>query len=661
MAHQPVRTSRSIALGALTVVVLALLVSLLLLLGRGGCAPAIAFDRPIETDPPRPPLELAGTSARATSGAQDDGRARLGSSRGALSAALGPVRGYVVDAATRELVPHVEVELRGEDRSEVVLVGDDAAFASVTGLASGELEAIVRDAGVEVGRATIAHDAARGTSGWRVEVPIGPTIRVATVDRLPFDPAVWRARIRESALDDRVAGEIDVGVEGLSMAAPSADLPDRDWPWLALRPGPTPWARYPLRVFEPVKGVDARVELRDDAQNRKGRAPIRGTIGIQPAVDVTAEDFGGVAFGIERPGDGASPPMRAVLFDAKETASGAAIDFEERSVTSNGSVVFTDVEPGSKTMVAWSRRELVVATVRVSPGPTLPERVRADRLGRDRPLDSKLMSSTLLPFGWSGEPERIHLVPHQATKRLRAWISHSDFEPDAIDASMPNHETGMTALRTIARFLPDAGAAIEPFVERGRRTRMVRAGFRVTSASSGATLPARVAFGPTGHVDLGGARDAASDFAMPEDRCQLAWSVWSEGMQPAFAAPRPAKADAGGSLVLDVPLEPGVGYEILLRAGDPAEIAKDPWPWTPQDFAAHRAEYGALAGAPVAGVRVEVDTYANGASDANGAVRIRHPILPRRITLVAKGWRVCALDALPGGLPRYVAWLRRNP
>jgi hypothetical protein len=219
-------TGRWLTLGALAVFVLALILSLTLFVGRGGCTPAVALDRRIEPEArARRPLELdSGVTTRTTNAAADD-EERAGRRRDPAVDPSSTVSGFVTDVVTNEIVPEVEVELTLESRSDRIAVGQDGAFTSTIAFPSGDLRAIVRDDGVEVGRATVRHDAAKRTRGWRVEVPIGPTVPIATIDGTPFDPATWRVRIRESALDDEVVGEIDVGAEGLSNGAGCASAP----------------------------------------------------------------------------------------------------------------------------------------------------------------------------------------------------------------------------------------------------------------------------------------------------------------------------------------------------------------------------------------------------------------------------------------------------
>jgi len=192
-------TGRWLTLGALGVFVLALILSLMLFLSDSGCTPAVAFDRPaVGKSPPPRPVELdSGVTTRTTISA-DEAEAGTQRRRDSALAPSSSVSGIVVDAVTHETVPYVDVELVLKNRHEVIAVGPDGAFVSTTSFPSGDLSAIVRDDGVEIGRASIVHVAERGTRGWRVEVPIGPTIPIATIDGLRYDPAVWRVRIRES-------------------------------------------------------------------------------------------------------------------------------------------------------------------------------------------------------------------------------------------------------------------------------------------------------------------------------------------------------------------------------------------------------------------------------------------------------------------------------
>jgi len=644
------KSARSRWLAGLAVLALALTLSLMLLLSDGGCTPAVAFDRTIaEEAPKRRPLELdSGVTTRTSSPAvaTEEGTQRR---RDPVLAPASSVSGIVTDVVTHEIVPYVEVELVLANRSERIAVGDDGAFASTTGFPSGELRAIVRDDVIEVGRASIAHGAERGTRGWRVEVPIGPTIHIATIDGLYYDPANWRARIRESALEEDVVGELDVGAEGLSLYAPSPALPDRAWSWARVRSGG--WARYARQEHPPIAGVRPRVQVRNDAENSDGRARLKSTIGAQPTLAVTTTRFGRIAVDIARTKD--AKPMRAVLFDLRDSTTSTAVGpptFEELDVTSEGYVEFADLEPGRKQLIAWSQDELFEDRYVASRGSRLEAKL-SPRKSRRTGSGALPRSTGDVPYGWSGASERLIASPSDASSRMRSWIQPiEDFDSSTSD--FLRRSTSDIRFRSSASVLEPS----HDFVQ----TKSVRHAIRMTLGLGGPSIAGRISFGPGGVLFPSKSHPADEPFELPES-IYFTWSAWAEGMQPVFGTQREFVEQSDGTRVASVAVQRGSGFELLLRAGDPARIAQDPWPWPANAGGQDLAVLAALAAAPVPGVKVEIDTYAAGASDLDGSVRVSHPILPRRITLVGRGWRLCALDRLPGGEQRYVAWLRRNP
>lgn len=649
--HTPTRKAgRARWLAGLAVLALALTLSLMLLLSDGGCTPAVAFDRPIvEEAPQRRALELdSGVTTRTASQtvADENGSERR---RDPILAPASSVSGIVTDIVTHEIVPEVEVELILANRSERIAVGADGAFASKAGFPSGEVRAIVRDDGIEVGRASIAHNAANGTRRWRVDVPIGPTIRIATIDGLYYDPTKWRVRIRESALEDDVVGELDVGAEGLSLYAPSAALPDRTWSWMRVRPGG--WARYARQEHPSATGLLTRVQVRNDAENGDGRAALKGTIGVQPTLAVTTTSFGRISVVIQRTKD--TKPMRAVLFDVRDSTTSTAVGpptFEELDVTSAGHVEFADLEPGSKRLVAWSQDELAEDSYVAARGLTLEAKLSVRKPRRSGGAGIPRLQSGA-PYGWSGESERLIASPGDAAPRMRSWIrAVEDF--DSFGTDLLYRSRFEISFRSSASRLETSPLFVQP--------KTARYAIRLRFGTGGSSVAGRIAFGPGGDVFPVKSHPADEWFELPE-KLDFTWSAWAEGMQPVFGTQRDFVEQPDGTRVASVAVQRGSGFEILLRAGEPERIAKDPWPWPEKVDGQDMAVLAALAAAPVPGVKVEIDTYAAGASGLDGSVRIGHPILPQRITLVGRGWRLCALDRLSGGEQRYVAWLRRNP
>lgn len=655
MALSNPATARSRVLGALAVLVLGLLISLALFVGRGGCTSAVAFDRPAEGEPQPARLGAARvveapTAPRGESAPDAERRAK----RGAAAVARGPVRGIVVDAATHEIVPYVEVELALGVYFEKIQVGEDGRFASASDLPSGEVRAVVRDEGVEVGGAKIVHDAARGTTDWRVEVPIGPTIPIAGIDDRPIRADAWRARIVESALAPEIVGEIDVVESGLALHAPSAARPDREWSWRELRPGNRRWIRYPRREYAPIDGVAPELEMRDDIANREGFAPLRKTDGVHPAVAVESRAFGRARVRIARTGEKKSP-MRAVLYDTRDlpldSGPGAPV-FDELEVGRDGMVEFADLEGGTKHLVAWSTDEHVDAHFVVVEGPSEVIEVASRRVDREVRPAPELWRMVQLNCDWT------HVIarPSVAQGRMRAAIvsgwNHYVMEA-LIGRALSTGVDGLD-LRTVFARYPDTNE---------------NCAYRFDVAGESKPLGVELAFGPGGELFPSETWRTGHVLDLPK-RIELAWSAWAKGMQPVFGT-YAANEDREEELVAHIAFEAGFGAQIVLRAGDPAQ--------KPLEFASGEREKrvrqrrqepqsvqderiaAVLAAPPVPGIAMEIDGSPSGRSDAGGELRIRQRFTPARLTLVGRGWRLTALEKLPGNAPRYVAWLRRNP
>jgi hypothetical protein len=184
-------------------------------------------------------------------------------------------------------------------------------------------------------------------------------------------------------------------------------------------------------------------------------------------------------------------------------------------------------------------------------------------------------------------------------------------------------------------------------------------------------LEVELAFGPGGELFPPETRKSGRVLELPR-RIELSWSAWAPGMQPVFGTRAEMTADAKDELVARIEFEAGYGAQIVLRAGDPGqkppELAPDGEtnkrvrrrrqdPESEQD----RRISAILSAPPVPGVVLEIDGFPAGTSDAGGELRIRQRFAPQRLKLVGRGWRITALEKLPGKAPRYVGWMRRNP
>lgn len=662
MASSDPTSACSRALGALAVLVLALLVSLALFVGRGGCTSAVVFDRPAaSTGSGVDSTGLEDLEGAQSSVSLDDGGPRHG--RDAAAEALGPVQGLVVDDVTHEVVPFLEVELLLGERTDRIAVGPDGRFASLGDFPSGRIRAVVHDDGAMVGRAEIDHDAALGTLDWRVEIPIGPTIPFASIDDLPIRAGAWRARIVESALAAEVIGEIDVVGDGLALRAPSAVRPDRVWSWRTLRAGEHPWIRYARREHDPIAEVLPAIELRDDVANRRGSTLLRKALGVHPPVDVDTTPFAKARIHVRREARGEVKAMRAALWDTRDLpldgGPGAPV-FDEGVVDAEGLVEFSDLEGGTKHFVAWSAEERVDHHFVIEEGPSEVVEARA------RPIDRL---ARIVVTGWSPQSDRnddvMYLLANLASaggrmRALVAWGTRQDVMYDHVFSTVYMSGDGLELCRVHGSYP-------------GPDDELARFRFEVAADARGA----EIAFGPKGQLFPPTAWDPKRALAF-SGIAPFAWSAWADGMQPVFGDEKSFTSegrqprDDEDRRAVRVAFERGYGTQIVLRAGDPA----DPVAELPQakpgvrdsvrprrDRKGEQASVAAaiLAAPPVPGVVLLIDGLPAGTSDAGGELRVAQFVKPSALKLIGRGWRATVLEKLPGGGLRYVVWLKRNP
>jgi hypothetical protein len=649
MAHSQPARARTFALGIASVVVVTLLISLVAFVGRGGCTSAIALEQD-RSERERAPLELVGATAGRV---DEETRSGRDAQRGSAAFALGPIDGLVLDVTTHELVPFVELELQQGERIDRISVGADARFAAPADFPSGAVRAIVRDENVVVGEAVLEHDGLRGTHGWRIEVPIGPTIPVAAIDDRPVAADAWRARIVESALRPEVVGELEVVEGGLALRAPSAARADRSWSWRAFRSGNPAWIRYPHREHAPLERVFADLEVRDETANRQGMRSLRATVGIHDPVEVDTQPFGKARLRVRRD-EGVKSPMRVVLYDTRDEpieGSLTAPVFDEGEVGDDGYVGFGELAGGTKRVVGWSREDRLDAQILVTEGPSEFVELRAE----PPPRESSGQPGPGFALVYSDAP--VHMLAEfgAASGRMKRWGSTSSWSHERVEEGEGALGDGL-----------DVSCVLGDFPDPRRAVYRPEDVFRFEAEDG---VAARIAFGPVGALFPKTDWDAAMPLKWNRAP-QFTWSAWAAGKQPVFGDRGVFRSSKDRQpSVTRLRFEAGWGAQIFLRAGDPYEIAKRNWPWRKARDRHTRekstlelnAAAAVLAAPPVPGVTLRIDGLDAGLSDESGELRIAQPFPPVELTLIGRGWRVHALEKLPGSAPRYVAWLRRNP
>ncbi|MCB1007015.1 MAG: carboxypeptidase regulatory-like domain-containing protein, partial [Acidimicrobiales bacterium] len=190
--------------------------------------------------------------------------------------------------------------------------------------------------------------------------------------------------------------------------------------------------------------------------------------------------------------------------------------------------------------------------------------------------------------------------------------------------------------------------------------------FRVTDLVTGRALPeARYRFGPSGALFDGGPVpvDPAAGWRVPPGT-PLRWFVQAAGYAPVWGDESGFEDSPDGKLA-EVRLGRGWGAQFLLRAGDPVQYVRSrPREWPGWNIENSSDFLGALACAPIPGVRVEVDGETHAVSDSEGTVRVSLPSRPSRVSLFCEGWRLVAVEPVsphwnPGSplFGSYVLWM----
>jgi hypothetical protein len=143
------------------------------------------------------------------------------------------------------------------------------------------------------------------------------------------------------------------------------------------------------------------------------------------------------------------------------------------------------------------------------------------------------------------------------------------------------------------------------------------------------------------------------------------FTAWYQGYMP-VAVDEGDFMVQGDEAVAGVTFHPGWGVQLVFREGDPTAAAtkgdaaskvgqprdkRRPAEQIPPGFAAP----------PLPGVLVRSHGDKLGTSDANGSVLLGQTLMPDRLSLVAEGWRLAALERMPGAGSRWWVWMKRDP
>jgi len=594
------------------------------------------------------------------------------------------VKGIVLDARTREPVPEITVVLRSNETSDRVQTAPDGSFESTVEFPAGTLSATLYDANQNVASFERDHRDGALELAWFIDAPIGPTYPIQIAGAELGDATSWKARIVESLRDPESAGEIDVSSDGLRIAADLEKHPDREWSWVALREGTTPWVRYPTIEFAPDAAYPLRLELRRDDPAFEADALVRSTVGIHPTIAVRAKPSArSASVEGELHVDGARvPPDVELLLLPYSFDTGTTVDsntWDEARPEPSGRFRFERVLPGEKLLIAYAPNHSLERTaLHVLRGEN-----RAPVIRLVHALQESVVVSVSEPIGAesrdraSGIAVKLRLV--DAGSAGRAWLAFgstprlsadwtcvfrdlpaAQFELREIGVRAPPawkpYGATVIAPRDLAPAVVDADASKELRFE--VRDNGSRRGSRRRGSS------AVVSFGPGGCFLAPATSLRDRNLVVPAD-APLEWTVWRDGCAPRFGTDADFR-DVGGARVAEVELAEGWGAQIFFRAGRAgtkaaAEKANDGAdersPFSP-------ATYDLLTAPPLAQVSVIADREPAVTSDAQGAVRLSMRREPRSLSLRCNGWHLARLQSLAPkaglGIESYLGWMERD-
>lgn len=616
--------------------------------GALGCAPAPRAESTA-------PAALSSTSTH-DRGTSNDALTPPGPALEAARAdpAASRLSGRVLDARTGEPVPDVEVEV--SFGAATVLANTDGLGLFVLGdlVTHGAVQFAVRDAGELVFTGDHVHTLAESVD---LAVPIGPTYPIDMPLTLSPSHAGWRAQLRESGRRDGEAGAIVTG-EALALEKGAAE---REWSSVPLRPGNPPWIRFARVEHEPTAELHAQLVLDNAQLGLLARRGVAGTVGIQPKVALlSAERIASFAGALVWPAHAGLPPRslaaRVLLIpQACVTESpGTLVTWDATLSDARGAFRFERVSPGAKRIVVepLGAGAIVSDDVQLFAGEngqhlvTLAPSLERDALAHVRPDDELEGVELILRAVAGGSCAGAASVSVQSDA-LRTHDRRAAAEiPPGYYAVRVLGEVAAADARngTLKRELPPPDWTLAPADMRD----YVPWSPIVVDAHSGTPLDrAYVWFGvfaPGGPQRSAAEPSRARTWILAPGAGE--WSASAPGFRVAHEtfddlatlerAPR-------------IELVRGFGAEILVREREPVKRPMLP----------HRR---AACAPPVPHVVFLVNGGVVGESDADGRVLIGLPRAPARVALRAPGWKLVAVEPLPGA-PRDVAciaWLERD-
>lgn len=563
--------------------------------------------------------------------------------------------GRTLDARTGEPVPELDVEVSLGGATVTLRTDALGLFVLAEPVPPGHVHFEVRDDGELVFAGDHDHQLAESVD---LAVPIGPTYPLALPLTLSPSHAGWRVQLRESARRDGEAGAI---VPGDALALEGVTT-ERAWRTVALRPGNPPWVRFARVEFEPSADLRARLELENASLGLLARRGVAGTVGIQPEVVLlTAERIASLSGALVWPAHAGLPPRslaaRVLLVPQAclTEPPGTLVTWDATTSDARGAFRFERVAPGEKRIVVepLSAGAIVSDDLELFAGEngqhlvTLAPSLERDALAHVQP-DSALGSVELLLRAVAGGScaGAAAVVVRDDGLRVREDRAPAELPPGRYAVTVLGESAPVDARdASTTRELPPPAWNVAPADARAR----VPWSPIVVDAHTGTPLErAYVWFGP---LAPGRAQREVTE------RARVRQWMLAPGTPAEWTAAAPGFRVAHGTFddfdsidpVPHIELARGFGAEILVREREPVKRPMLP----------HRR---AACAPPVPHVVFVVAGGAVAESDDTGRALVGLARTPPRIALRAPGWKLVAVEPLPGA-PRdaaCIAWLERD-
>lgn len=579
------------------------------------------------------------------------------------------VRGIVIDEATSEPVPWLDVALSTSSGKAKVQTGADGRFTSMLQLVAGAVDARITDADLDVGSAHVDREALSESSEWSIPIPIGPTVSFVSIDGV-YAYFHWSARIVQWPYPMGSAGEIDVDGTALRLAGPTEPV---EWPWLPLREvAGTVFVRWPKIVHASSPSMHPRVFVSNERTLRRGSTDIASTVGIQPPINPVTQAYTIVSGSILLRDDRHPPPIHVLV---SEDVAADQVVFERppffaETVVKNLAYEVEAPSAGPLRVVAWAdgsrgdvSQSLMTAKCVVNPFGSMVVAPDLALLPDSRGGQTRLK---LESFEWMRDTRSqvVRISLSDAGRFSEPWFF--DTNSNGIDTStLPCGEfvvetIGLNAEPILARAF-DQQRLPAPSLDTSHGTSGERGLYFIHAIDSRKESSPRdiaITAGPAGSMFT--TRDENSPRAWTlSSTNNVVFHAWAPGCIPRQVTMKDFDEERDAH-VAHVNLQPGWGTLLVFKVGDPKEVAKRTTAKLKKS-GDRRSNNDAFAMPPIPGVRVMAGSQTLAVSDVDGCALVDRLLAPDRLWLVADGWRMVSLEKIAGPGSRWFVWLKRYP